>query len=105
MLEALLGLTADVHEGYLSIAPTKHEGEEFNLPAFLPYAWFEVNVTADGSKMTISPIKSIKPCLFNKLRVKGNWKLEGADCSYSDGYTHISSKFDAGIDTLTLLKN
>ncbi|MBQ7922844.1 MAG: hypothetical protein IJ325_09775 [Clostridia bacterium] len=104
VLESLVGLRADLAEGVLTLAPLTEDNKKFSVPVFLPYAWFSCTVSEDGSTMQLTPIRSLNTCSFNRLKIKGHWSMDGAVCTYADGYTVAEMAFDPGTDTVCLTK-
>ena len=102
MLEALVGLRVSLPEKTLTLAPTLSSGEAFKMPVFLTGAWFSVSVSADGSNITLNPIKSISDSTFTTVKIRGAWKVEGIKSTYDGEYTSIAASFDPGKDSLTL---
>ena len=102
MLEALAGLSADVAGGTMTLAPVREDGCAYSMPIFLTYAWFMAEIPADGSTLTLTPVKSSGDCCFSKLKIKGSWTCEDAETEEIDGYTVIVKDFDPGKVTLKL---
>ena len=98
VLEAIVGLRADIGKGILSFKPT---GEcEMKIPVFLPDAWFLLERSADGRNLTLSPLKSIRSCTVTSLSIYGKWDVDNLDSKYEDGYTIFAVRYDPGKDTL-----
>ena len=63
---------------------------------------FMADIPADGSTLTLTPVKSLGSCGFKKLKIRGSWTCEGAQTEEIDGYTVIVKDFDPGKETLKL---
>ncbi len=105
MLEALAGLRADLPERTLTLSPMREENQAYRMPVFLTKAWFEMEVSADGSKLTLQPIKSVDSCEFDTIRIYGTWKGDQEKTEYVNGYTVIHTDYDPGKDTMILKKS
>lgn len=97
MLEALVGLSADVHAGVLRLAPVG-EGK-IDLPVFLPGAWFRVEENAEKTTLSLIPVRSCGTCSFKELRLGGNWTTEGVSGTFDGTDTVFHFVFDPGKET------
>ena len=102
VLEALAGLQADLAAGILSLAPVGDR--ELRLPVFLPPAWFEIRRSAEGTALTLLPIRALAPCRFSVLKLSGTWCADGAVVHHADGVSILELEFDPGRQTLTCRK-
>ncbi len=102
MLEALVGLRADLPQKTLTLSPKINAHEETKLPVFLSGAWFSVSVASNGGSMTLNPIRSISDSTFTAIKIRGAWTCDGVKTAYDGSYTSLSLSFDPGKDSLTL---
>ena len=102
MLEALVGLSADLPRGEMTLALHKAEGIKCAVPIFLTYAWFWAEMPADGSTLTLKPIKSIGDCHFRTLKIHGRWRVADTEVKEIGDYTVINKSFDPGKMSLHL---
>ena len=102
ILEALAGLRADLGNELLSLAP--YGNNALRLPVFLPNAWFDIIRAEDGNTLSLVPIKSLSPCSFRTVILKGAWNLNGIPGTLENGNTVFHIHFDPGLQTLNFTK-
>jgi uncharacterized protein (DUF608 family) len=102
MLEAMVGLSADVHAGVLRLAPVT-DGKT-DLPVFLPGAWFRVMENAEKTELCLTPVRSLTECRFTELRLSGHWIADGISGSFDGTDTVFRFAFDPGKEALSFQK-
>ena len=102
MLEALVGLKVDCGKGSIALSVVQ-EGAQ-RLPVFLPYSWFEVAQSADGTCLTLLPVKAVKPYRFRTITLAGLWTADCGTVRWHNDETVITCNADLGAETLVFRK-
>lgn len=99
LLEATVGLIFDVSKRLLSLSPTE---EQMSVPVFTTTSWFYLS--KNENELHLKPVKCISECEINTISIMGNWKLDGANGRYENGYSTFDVDIDLGKEEMIFTK-